>query len=281
MQPGETRNPARGYTSLVLATLRFVSPLQESYLVAVTMDAAAHHEPRPESPASSSGAGAWLAAWFAALLVIRLALWTAGLPETTLEVAVEQGAAKAESWGVGETSDDVVRKAIRLQNETLPFWTTIALLHDFLADPLALIIRAFLVTVLFSSVAALTGRPVGFGSALRANSVWQGVWVLGALVAAVLMIVLRRPDVETGLTVLLPAGHYDATTWVALAKVDLFALVGWMAMAVGGWRRGQVNLFTALVVCTMLALFEFGLRIALSLMIGASMRLTLMPDFPT
>jgi hypothetical protein len=216
-----------------------------------------------------------------ALSLIHLIGWTAGVPETTIKVAVETGAARAESWGVGETSDDVVRKAIRLQGETLPFWTTIAMLRDFLADPLALVFRALAVTVLFSSVAALTGRPIGFGESLRANSVTQGMWVLGAGVSTALMIALRRPEVETGLTLFLPAGHYDAATWVALSRIDLFALVGWSAMAWGGWRRGQLNLFTAFCLCGTLALLEFALRIAAALAIGASMRLTLIPDFPT
>jgi hypothetical protein len=216
-----------------------------------------------------------------ALLLIHIVGWTAGVPKTTIETAVEAGAAKAESWGVGETSDDVVRKAIRLQSDTLPFWTTIAVLRDFLVDPLALVLRALTVTVLFSSVAALTGRPIGFGAALWANGVTQGLWVLSAAVSTALMIALRRPEVETGLTLFLPAGHYDAATWTALTRIDLFALIGWAVMAWGGWSRGQVNLFTACLLCGMLALLEFGARIAAALIVGASMRLTLIPDFPT
>jgi hypothetical protein len=225
-------------------------------------------------------AGSWLVVWLAILVAIHGAVWTAGLTGTTLAIAVDEGAAKAESWGVGETADDVVRKAIRLQNETLPFWTTVALLRDFLADPLALIARAVVVTVLFSGLAALTGRPIGFNAAMRANVLAQGLWVLSAAVSAGLMIGLRRTEVETGLTLLLPPGHYDAAAWVALSKVDAFALIGWTVMGVGGWSRGQVNLATAGLICFLLATVECAFRIITALTLGAAMRLTLIPDFP-
>lgn len=263
-----------------IASSRFDVSSQEFHPVAVTMAPTAALESKPEAETSATRPGKWLVAWLVILVAIHAVVWVAGLPDTTIEVAVDEGAAKAESWGVGETGDDVVRKAIRLQNETLPFWKTIALLRDFLADPLALIVRAASVTVLFSGLAALTGRPVGFGAAFRDNVRAQGLWVLGAGVSAALMIALRRPEVETGLTLFLPSGHYDAATWVALSKIDVFALIGWTLMALGGWRRGQVNLALAGLICGMLALLECVARIALALTIGASMRLTLMPDFP-
>ena len=90
-----------------------------------------------------------------------------------------------------------------------------------------------------------------------------------------LTIALRRTEVETSLTLLLPPGSYPAAIWVALRQVDAFALLGWSALAWGGWRRGQVGLLTALAVCGSLWLVESTIRIGSILVLGAGMRLTL------
>jgi hypothetical protein len=155
---------------------------------------------------------------------------------------------------------------------------TLALLDDFAAEPLALAVRATLAATLFSSLAALTGRPAGFDRALAACAAAQGFWVLGLAVRVVLMLALRRGDVETSLALLLPPGSYPAPAWVALRQADAFALLGWAVLARGGWRRGQVNLATAVLVCALLALGEAALRTGATLVIEAGMRLTLLPE---
>jgi hypothetical protein len=207
-------------------------------------------------------------------------LWLSGARDVALSRAVEAGAAYAESRGIGEVGDDVIRKAIQTQHATRLFWSMLVFLGDFVGEPLWLLLRAILVATVFSGAAALTGRPTRFADGLSACIAAQGFWVLGLIVRASLVVALRRPDVETSLTLLLPAGHYDASTWVTLEQLDLFAALGWLTMIVGGWRRGQVNLFTALLVCGILASMDALIRMSSDLILNAGMRLMLAPETP-
>ena len=74
---------------------------------------------------------------------------------------MEKGAARVESLGIGEIGDDLIRKSIRTQRDTLPFWTVLAMLGDFLVEPVSLAVRALAVATAFGALAALTGRSVG------------------------------------------------------------------------------------------------------------------------
>jgi hypothetical protein len=222
--------------------------------------------------------GPVLVLWMALVIVAQAVLWASGAKQHAVEVAVERGAARAESWGIGEVGDDVIRKAIQTQQATRTFWATLMVLGDFIAEPLSVAVRALLVATVFSGLAALTGRPSAFAAGLAGCIAAQGCWVLGLLVRAALVAALRRPDVETSLTLLLPPGSYDATVWVALRQLDLFVLVGWTALAVGGWRRGQVSGLAAASACAALAWLEAVLRMSAELILGAGMRLTLIPE---
>jgi hypothetical protein len=236
----------------------------------------ADHPATELDPAPRSGP--ILLLWMALVVALQGGLWAAGARTTALAVAVETGAARIETQGIGEVGDEVIRKAIRLQRDALPFWTTLALLGDFVGEPLALAVRAVAVAVVLSSWAALAGRPARFGHALAECSAVQGFWVLGLAVRVVLMVALRRADVETSLVLALPAGSYPAAAWVALRQADAFALLGWTALALGGWRRGQVHLATAAVACALLALGEAAVRVGATLVLEAGMRLTLVPE---
>jgi hypothetical protein len=132
------------------------------------------------------------------------------------------------------------------------------------------------VATLFAGLAALVGRPVRFADGVMGCARAQGWWVLGLAVRVGLMIALRRPEVETSAALLLPPGRYSAAVWVALRQIDVFAALGWGAMALGGWRRGQVNLAAAGLVCGAMWLVEAGVRIGFALLVGAGMRLTLL-----
>jgi hypothetical protein len=236
----------------------------------------AGHPPIEPDPAPRFGLT--LLRWMVLVVALQGLLWAFGVRSTALAVAVEQGAARIETRGIGEVGDDVIRKAIRLQRASLAFWTTVALLGDFVVEPLALAVRAIVVAVVLSSLAALIGRPSRFGPALAACSWVQGFWVLGLAVRVVLMLALRRGEVETSLALILPPGSYPASAWVALRQADAFALLGWAALARGGWRRGQVNRATAVLVCALLALGEAALRVGATLVLEAGMRLTLVPE---
>jgi hypothetical protein len=165
----------------------------------------AGHPPTELDPAPRSGP--ILLLWMALVVALQGGLWASGARTTALAVAVETGAARIETRGIGEVGDEVIRKAIRLQRDALPFWTTLALLGDFVGEPLALAGRAVAVAVVMSSWAALAGRPVRFGHALAECSAAQGFWVLGLAVRVVLMVALRRSDVETSLVLALPRGR--------------------------------------------------------------------------
>jgi hypothetical protein len=229
----------------------------------------------PESPAQ---AGPVFALWVMLIVALNGAAWITGVRTYTLETAVDEGAAQVERRGIGEVGDEVIRKAIRTQHATLPFWTTLAVMGDFVVEPLSLILRAVMVATLFAVVAALTGRSIGFGSALTASAWTQGFWVLGLAVRTGLMIALRRADSETSLALLLPPGPCPAAFLIASRQVDAFALLGWFSLACGGWRRGQTNLATALVVCGILWILESILRITFAMTIGAGMHLTVLPE---
>jgi hypothetical protein len=215
--------------------------------------------------------------WASLVVLLGVIAWIAGVRQYTLRTAVDEGAAAVETRGIGEVGDEVIRKAIRTQHDTLPFWTTLSLLGDFLFEPLSLVIRAVAVTTLFAVIAALTGRPVGFPQALSECAWTQGFWVLGIATRLGLMIALRRPEAETSLALALPLGVSSAAILVASRQVDLFALWGWFSMALGGWRRKQLNLAAAVLVCGVLWVIESAVRITFALTLGAGMRLTVLP----
>ncbi len=216
--------------------------------------------------------------WIALVVVLNGVIWSTGVPDYSLAKAVETGAAVVEKQQLGEESEDVVRKAIQMQRDTLPFWTVIAALGDFLVVPLTLGLRAFAVAVAMSAVAATTGRQVRFPMAMYECIAWQGVWVLAIAVRVVLMLVLQRSTVSTSVLMFLPQDFFTASQWTLLEQIDCFALLGWLGMAWSTWRRGQANLLVAVLVCVALALTEFSVTFGLSLAVNLSMRMALMPQ---
>jgi len=215
--------------------------------------------------------------WTILTIVTLGGLWIAGFRTRGLVAAVDHGAARIESMRIGDIDDDLLRKTIQTQRDTLPFWTVIALLGDFLAEPMALVTRALAVATGFASIAALRGRPIGYERALAECSAAQGYWVLGVIVRAVLMMALRRDDIETSAVLLLPAGTYPAFFVLALRQLDAFALIGWVTMGIGGVRRRQVKWLGAVFVILSLATLEIVTRVSIAAMLGAGMRLSVMP----
>jgi hypothetical protein len=92
------------------------------------------------------------------------------------------------------------------------------------------------------------------------------------------MLLLDRTEVETSAVLFLPPGLHPAPLWLALRQVDAFVLLGWLTIALGAWRRGQTNLLAAGFVCVVLWLAESALRIGFGLILGAGMRLSLIPE---
>jgi hypothetical protein len=221
--------------------------------------------------------GPVLALWMALTVLIHGGLWIAGFRTSALSAAVEHGAARAEALSLGEVGDDLIRKTIRTQHETLSFWTVLAFLGDFLGEPLALATRAVAAATAFGAIAALRGRVVGYDRALADCAAAQGFWVLGMAVQAALMVVLRRNDVETSAVLLLPPGGYSAVAWIGMRQLEAFALVGWSVVGLGACRRGQVGWPGAVGVVSVLALSEASVRLGLGLGMGAAMRLSLVP----
>src|SRR3954454_8244314 len=73
-----------------------------------------------------------LVLWTLLTVVTLGGLWVAGFRTRGLIGAVDRGAARIESYRVVELNDDVIRKTIQTQRDTLPFFTVLALLGDFL-----------------------------------------------------------------------------------------------------------------------------------------------------
>lgn len=223
------------------------------------------------------GFGDLLTLWISLTLVIAAGLWLTGFARSGLVDAVEAGAARVEWRAVGEVSDDVIRKAVRLQHDTLTFWSMVTFLGQFLGEPILLTTRALAVATAFCATAALMGRPIGYGRTVRACVAAQGFWVLGLAVHAGLMMALRRNDVATSAVLALPPGSYPAWLWLMVDQLDVFALIGWTALALGGVRRGQVGLIGAFFVCTLFWGAEAILRVGLGALVGSAMRLSLLP----
>ena len=223
-------------------------------------------------------AGPILVLWVVLTIALHAAAWITGARATALSEAIETGAAQVESRGVGEVGDDVVRKAIALQHDTRSFWAVLVGFGDFVVDPISLPLRAGLVAVLFAGIALLRGRRVEFAPGMAACAWAQGFWVLGLALRTGLAIGLRRPEVETSPTLLLPPGTYPAAWWVALRQLDVFAILGWFAMARAGVARMRVGWVPAALVVSVLFLVEASSRIAFSLVIEAGMRLSLLPE---
>ena len=216
-----------------------------------------------------------LVLWMVLIAGLQGVLWVTGFKDRALREAVEQGAARAERRALGETDEETIRKQVRTQHDTLPFWTALVMVGDFLVDPLMLACRAAVVATAFTALAAIFGRRAQFELALAECVGCQGIWVLELAVRVGLMTISREPGVETSLALFLPPGSYSITTWIVLRQAGLLAMWGWLTMAWRGWRRGETSLPTAVLVCILLWLTEIVLRSFVALVIGAQMRLAL------
>lgn len=233
---------------------------------------------RRQTPPESPVIGRWLVLWMGLIVLIHGATWLTGHRGHALAGAIEQGAARVESRTLGEVPDAAIRNSIDLQQDSLSFWLAMTALGDFVFDPLALAARAVLVAVLLASAAALSGRTVGFEAGMTACAKGQWPWVLGLAVQVALMLAIGRDQIETSATLLLPPGEHPAVTWVLLKQLDVFVLLGWALLALAGWRRGQTNLLASSLICVILAICEMATRASWILLLGAGMRLTLLPE---
>jgi hypothetical protein len=214
-----------------------------------------------------------------AVVLIQAVGWASGVRGGALAEAVDRGTARVETWSVGEVAEEVVRKAIRTQQDTLPFWATLAAIGDFLVEPTWILVRTLGASVLFCGLAALRGRAVRFGATLSAVAWAQGIWVLGLAVRVGLGLVMPRGALpSTSATLLLPMGVHHAAKYVALDQLDLFAALGWTAVALAGRRLRQVGWIGAVGVVVGLWGFESFWRIVGTLVLEAGMRMTLIPD---
>jgi hypothetical protein len=227
----------------------------------------------PEAPAW----GGPLSIWMGCVVLLHAMLWASGIRPYQLAKAVEHGVARVERRLLGEESQDIIRKEIQLQRDTIRFWTVITALGDFLIAPLWLALRAMAVAVALSAWAAIRGRPPGFPLAWADCVRWQGIWVLGLAVQVVLMVSLDRTHVDSSLLLLLPPGTYSARTWFLLRELDWFALIGWLSLAWGGCRRGQAGLLAALGLVALWAAVEISILSGAALVVNLGIRLSLMP----
>lgn len=218
--------------------------------------------------------GTILCVWMLLIVALNGARWVSGFRPVLLSAAVERGVRRIENDAAGEMSDAIVRKAIRTHRDSLPFWSVVYLIGDFVIEPAALTLRALAAAIGFTAIAATTGRPIQFERACSDCARLQGFWVLGLAVRVGLMIGLRRGDdeLETSLGMFLAPGTHPAATWLLLRECDVFAMVGWASLAAAGRRRGDANLAAAVALCATLGLVETGLRASAGLVVGSAMR---------
>ncbi|QEH37222.1 hypothetical protein OJF2_58090 [Aquisphaera giovannonii] len=228
------------------------------------------------TPTRGRGFDRILLGWMGLMVLVQALRWAAGTPGDILAAGVEEGASRAESRVRGEVGDEVIRKAIRSQRETLPFWAVVTALGDFLVEPFSLAARAVAVATLFSGIAALSGRTPRYDLGLLESSKAQGFWVLGLAARLALAASLGRgeADVETSAALLLPPGRHPAALWLALRQVDLFAMAGWALMAHAAGRRGESPRWLAWTLCLLLAFLECAVRVAAALGMGGALRLS-------
>ena len=232
---------------------------------------------RGESP-NPFPAGPVLMLWIVLSLMLQGAIWVSGARSAALADSVEFGTGRVETRGIGEVGDDVIRKAIAIQHDTSKFWTVLALFGDFVVEPLSLVFRAGTVAMLFGGIALLRSRSGSFASGFSACALAQGFWVLGLALRAALAIGLKRSEIETSPTLLLPPGTHPGLVWAILQQFDIFALLGWVAMAKCGVVRMRAGVVPSVLICLVLFLLEAVVRLQFSLVIEAGMRLTLMPE---
>ncbi len=228
---------------------------------------------------SDSWAGPLLILWIVLTAAIQASFWVTGWRSRALAGAVEQGAAVIEARKFGEEPDAAIRRSLRSQRETLPFWTVMALMGDLVGEPASLALRALAVTTEFAALAALGGRSPRFGDTLAACAAAQGLWVPGSATRLGLALVTGNAEVDSSLAVALPPGTYRAPVWVALRQADAFAMAGWGVLAWCGWRHARLGLAAAVLTCAPLWAAEAAGRIAGTLMVESGMRLQLIPEW--
>ncbi len=205
-------------------------------------------------------------------------MWVSGARSSELTEAVDFGAGKVETRSIGEAGDDVIRKAIAIQQDSRSFWTVLALFGDFVVEPLGLAVRAGTVAVLFAGISLLRGRTGSLAEGLTSCALAQGFWVLGLAVRTGLAIGLRRSEIETSPTLFLSPGTHSGIVWAGLHQLDIFAILGWLVMLRCGIFRMRIGFFSATLICLFLFVFEALWRLQFSIIIEAGMRLTLLPE---
>ena len=219
-----------------------------------------------------------LAVWMSLVVILNGIIWTTGVPDYDLAEAVEKGAARVEQRSVGEDSEDVVRKSIQLQRDSLSFWTVIRAVGDFLGGP---------VMDCFTGIGRGRGAECGGGGQWPAGAVSGGDEAMRGLAGCVGSGTdspscahagppsvgyrdLRRAPVA--------AARLAAREWVLLHQIDCFAMIGWLGMAWSACRRGQTNLYVALLTCFVVAAIEAPIRGSFWLLVNLGMRLTIFPE---
>ena len=191
------------------------------------------------------------------------------------EPVVQRLLKRAEIEGQADDNEETIRERVRTQQDTVPFWTALTMVGDFVLDPAMLALRAAVVATIFSALAAMFGRTIRFDLAMAESVSCQWLWVLQAAITVTLTLALPNKSIETSLVLLLPSGTHGVVSWVVLRQLGFLIVLGWFALAWCGWRRGETGLPSALVWCISLAATEAAVRTALVLLVGAQMRLAL------
>jgi len=222
---------------------------------------------------------AWLGFWITLAIAAAAALWLTGYRDYQIASAIQTGERIIEFQSIGERDDQTIREAIRVQRASIPFWTTLRMLTDFVFLPLGLAARALAAATLAAAWAAIWGRPHRFADGWRESAAVQGFWAVGLALQTGLIIALGQPEATFSAALWLdPTVTQPAWLNLSLRWLDGFALAGWIALAWGIRQRGQAGISGAVLLTLMLMSLEFLLVIPWELVLGAGMRLTVVPQ---
>lgn len=221
--------------------------------------------------------GALMLLWMVLVILLYGLLWLAGFQQRHIAEAVEAGAALLESRSIGEMSEQSIRDSLEDQRDTRRFWTVVLLIGNFCIEPLVLPLRALTVAVAFSAWAALMGRPAAFHGMWAVSAVWQGLWVLAVATQAGAVLLSGNHEVNTSIAMFLPDEIVAAHLWLIADNVHPLALFGWIILSWKAWRLRQANWFMAMLIGSVLLSLELLIRVSCGIVVGASMRLTLIP----
>jgi hypothetical protein len=208
------------------------------------------------------------------------ACWASGFREYQLHRAIEQGVVEIDARERLNHDTSVASAKRETQRASMSFWRQLTEITDFVLEPLALLLRFWVIPLAVSAANLLVGRNVA-ADKLR---YCVAVSLLAALPRPgfeLLSAMNHWPEAAPGLNLLIPAKMtIPAGLYQALAQADLFWITSIFLMTCAMWRMKSVA--RGPMVCSVASVFllEWSIRLVLVIVAGSAMRETLIPPEP-